>query len=93
MTPSQIELARHALGLPNKRRTSYRNHFVTGPGSADYDDWMAMVDSFEAHRQNGSALSGGDPVFFLTQSGAESALKPGEKLSREDFPHSANGAP
>ncbi len=30
LTPKQRELARHALGLPNKMRMSYRNRFVAG---------------------------------------------------------------
>ncbi len=42
MTENQIELGRHALGLPNKERTSYRNHFCAGPGHTDYPEWMAM---------------------------------------------------
>ena len=32
MTKEQRNLARHALGLPNKRKQTYRNHFVTGEG-------------------------------------------------------------
>lgn len=35
MTPEQIELARHALGLTNGRRQSCRNLFATGPGHSD----------------------------------------------------------
>ncbi len=43
MTETQAKLARHALGLPNKKNTSYRNRFYTGPGSPDYLEWQAMV--------------------------------------------------
>ena len=35
MSAAQIELARHALGLPNKMRMSYRNRFVAGHGHVD----------------------------------------------------------
>jgi hypothetical protein len=86
MTPDQIELARHALGLPNPRRRSYRNHYVVGEGCADYDRWTEMVAEGNARKRAGSPISGGDPIFWLTQDGATAALKRGEKLNAEDFP-------
>lgn len=89
MTPEQIQLARHALGLGNGRRISYRNHFVTGPGHSDHDNWIAMVAAGEAIRRKGSALSGGDDIFYLTPTGARAAVKQGERLDPEDFPPSA----
>lgn len=89
MTLEQIELARHALGLPNKRNCSYRNRFVTGAGGADFLIWEQMVTNGVARKRKGSALTGGDDLFFLTTVGAIEALKPGEKLDREDFPRTA----
>ena len=89
MTENQRELARHALGLPNKQRTSYRNHFCAGAGHSDYPEWVVMVEQGDATHRNGSDLSGGDDVFCLTEKGANSALLPREKLSTEDFPNSA----
>ena len=86
MTPEQIELARHALGLPNKQRRSYRNRFVTGPGGTDYLHWMQMVTDGRARRRAGSPLTGGDDYFWLTTGGACEALLPGERLDQEDFP-------
>lgn len=86
MTPAQIELARHALGLGNGRKVSYRNHYVTGPGGDDYDNWQAMVSAGLARRRDGNQLSGGDDVFWLTETGARGALKPREKLDPKDFP-------
>lgn len=86
MSPEQIELARHALGLPNSRRQSHRNHFVAGEGHSDYVAWCDMVASSDARGRKDSQLTGGDPVFWLTRSGAEKALKPGERLCPEDFP-------
>jgi hypothetical protein len=86
MTPRQIDLARHALGLPNKRRCSYRNHFVTGPGCTDWDDWQAMVAAGDARRYEPSTLTGGDYCFVLTRQGAEVAVAPGERLDREAWP-------
>lgn len=83
MTPQQKELARHALGLPNKRKTSYRNYFMTGSGSTDYPIWMGMVEQ-------GDALSGAhafsdDMCFWLTPQGAIGALSSGEMLRFDEF--------
>lgn len=85
MDAEQIELARHALGLPNRRNTSYRNYFVTGDGSADYPHWMSMVNAGFAARRRGGQLTGGDDIFRLTRAGADRALKRGERLDPEDF--------
>lgn len=89
MSAAQIELARHALGLPNRRKRSYRNHFVAGPGHDDYAAWMAMVDAGCAKRRDGNALTGGDDLFWLTRAGAAATLKRGERLDPEDFPENA----
>lgn len=85
MTPRQIELARHALGLPNRDRKSHRNRFIAGYGHADYPDWIAMVASGDAIRFT-CQIYGGDDYFYLTAIGARSVLLPREKLSKEDFP-------
>lgn len=90
MTPVQIELARHALGLPNRNKKSYRNHFVCGPGHSDYDNWQAMTAAGMAKTRKGNALSGGDDWFWLTLEGAHNALRKGERLDLEDFPSAAN---
>jgi len=89
MTDEQRELARHALGLPNARHTSYRNHFVAGEGHSDFENWLAMVSAGLASRRKGSELTGGDDLFRLTRSGAEIAIKKREKLCTEDFPKAA----
>lgn len=86
MTPAQIELARHALGLPNRSRKSFRNHYVTGEGDPAYVNWCAMVEAGEARGKKASQLTGGDPLFWLTRKGAEAALRLGERLDPEDFP-------
>ncbi|RWO57262.1 hypothetical protein [Mesorhizobium sp.] len=89
MTPAQKELARHALGLPNRQRRSYRNHFVTGEGGSDHREWMALVEAGHAWRRAGSqlrGLTGGDDLFRLTRAGAELALEKRERLNPEDFP-------
>lgn len=87
MTPAQIKLARHALGLPNKQDTSYRNRYVTAEDDAH---WTAMVANGEAKMRPAASLPfGGDAMFWLTTKGATAALKRGEKLCHEDFPQVA----
>lgn len=75
MTEKQRELARHALGFPNKRNQSYRNHFCTGPGSLDFDDWEDLVAKGLATKRT---------IFYLTLKGALMVCGPKEYLSRED---------
>lgn len=86
MTPEQISLARHALGLPNKRRRSYRNFFMAGPGHRDYEQWMAMVAAGHARRVAKPRGYRADDCFWLTPEGAATALNVGETLDSEDFP-------
>lgn len=86
MTEEQRELARHALGLRNGKKASYRNHFVCGPGHSDFDNWQAMTDAGQAKRHGPKALFGGDYCFVLTAAGAQAVLEPGERLDPEDFP-------
>lgn len=81
MTPRQRELARHALGLPNRTMRSYRNRFSCGEG-ANHDVWTALVDRGIAGGEPGSPLS----FFWLTPAGAMAALDRGESLCPEDFP-------
>lgn len=84
MTPEQIRLARHALGLPNNYRRSYRNRFCANNRSGDYAEWRAMTDAGMALRLPWG-WNGGD-FFCLTRAGAEAVLQRGEKLDPEDFP-------
>lgn len=79
-------LARHALGLPNSRKRTHRNHFCAGPEHDDFDDWQAMVGAGYAKKRTSSVLAPGDVFFHLTRSGAELALLPGERLDPEDWP-------
>lgn len=88
MTPRQVELARHALGLPNSRRQSYRNHYVVDSG-ADFDAWQELVAAGMARSRKGNELTGGMTLFWLTKDGATAALKKGERLDPEDFPEAA----
>ena len=79
-TPKEWRLARHALGLPNANKVSYRNRFMAG--GADRKAWLGMV-------ARGFAETDFVPhvlqFFRLTKAGALAALEPGERLSAEDF--------
>ena len=85
MTTKQIELARHALGLSQFRKKSYRNRFIAGDGHPDFPEWMKMVIDRNAKRSQ-SRMFGGDSMFMLTLVGARTALNAGEQLDKEDFP-------
>lgn len=86
MTPTQIALARHALGLSlNAGNVSYRNYCTAPVAASNYREWREMVDAGHAIRWHRSgARLGGCDLFRLTRSGAESVLKPGESLSKEE---------
>lgn len=86
MTPKQRDLARHALGLPNRNRRSYRNRFFASytPGG-DYEQWEEMREAGYAERARVSP-DGRRYGFWLTESGALAALNKGESLCPEDFP-------
>lgn len=82
MTPKQRTLARHALGLPNKKKTAYRNHYCIGPDSPDYSEWEDLVSKKMAVKVTAGKEWAGD-FFYLTFSGAKDALWGDEHLSRE----------
>ena len=83
MTAEQKALARHALGLPNGARRSYRNRYVASNGTSAWKDWQELVG-------RGLAVAGHlgteRAIFHLTTAGARAALTLGERLCPEDFP-------
>lgn len=87
MSPAQIELARHALGLPTKSGQSYRNRFICGTGHRDYNEWKGMVAAGYATTTGSHPAHGGAERFELTPFGANFALRAGERLDPEDFPN------
>lgn len=88
MNAKQREFARHALGLPNGRKQSYRNRYITTP---KHDEWRVMVDAGEAEFQcDPSQSEPARATFWLTRKGAELALDKGETLDPEDFPAEAS---
>lgn len=83
MTGRQIELARHALGLPNRKNTSYRNYFCIGEGADGHIEWEDLVAKGLAVKRK-TALCGGDDYFHLTLKGALMVRKTKEHISAED---------
>jgi hypothetical protein len=83
MTDKQIQIARNALGLPNKKNTSYRNRYCIGVGGDGYEEWEAIVSQGDAIKRTGP-LWGGDDMLHLTLKGALSVREPKEHISRED---------
>lgn len=67
---ARLHILQHSLGLEDHGQgTPYRNHFVTGPGSADHDHCMALVAAGLMTRRPGSALTGVDDLFTVTEAG------------------------
>jgi hypothetical protein len=67
---------RHALGVQSydgKRwKKPYRNHFVAGLDDAVV--WDELVTKGFAVKNEGGILTGGDPVYYVTDLGKEAAL-------------------
>lgn len=75
-----------SLGLDHHGRgQSYRNHFCAGPGHSDYETCTALVAQGHMIRRAGSAITGGDDVFYVTELGKRHAADnaaPPPKLTR-----------
>ncbi len=72
MEQAQLHILQHSLGLDHYGRgNSYRNHFVTGEGSKDHLDCMALVAVGYMTRRAGSVLSGDADVFIVTELGRD----------------------
>lgn len=75
MDTKHLHILQHSLGLDQYGRgTFYRNHFVTGDGSKDFADCMAIVALGFMTRSSGTALSGGDDVFTVTDTGRAAVI-------------------
>lgn len=75
MDAKQLHILQHSLGLDQYGRgTFYRNHFVTGEGSKDHADCMALVGLGFMTVRSGNQLSGGDDVFRVTDVGRDAVV-------------------
>ncbi len=71
ISDKQRDILRHALGVGRGRTAGWRNHFCTGPGSDDYSDCEALVAAGLMTKRSGGPLSGGDPVYRVTDAGQD----------------------
>ena len=70
MTTAKLHILQHALGVGDFcDKESYRNHFITGPGSSDYENCISLVADGFMSRRTGSSISGYDDIFHVTQAG------------------------
>ena len=67
----KLEILQHALGVDRYGQgTQYRSHFVTGVGSTDHPDCMALYEAGLMSRRDGATLPfGGDDLFHVTDAG------------------------
>lgn len=72
VTARQLDVLRHSLGLNERGRGSmYRNHFVAGGDDEATCRSLVALDLMVEGRK--SDLTGGDPVFFVTDAGKKLA--------------------
>ncbi|MXN29189.1 hypothetical protein [Delftia sp. CH05] len=75
-TPQQVRLLQHTLGLSERQRRSYRNHFVTSTGTTDYPDLQALESmGLMARVRTPAFCDARDIVFVTTTAGAALALE------------------
>ena len=75
MTTCQLEklhILQHALGLDRYGHgASYRNHFVTGPGTTDWPHCQTLVADGLMATGPKNPMTGNDCCFFVTALGRE----------------------
>lgn len=70
MNARGLKVLRHALGLAaDGQGKPSRDHFVTGAGSDDFADCVALAEAGLMRRHPPSPLSGHDDVFVVTEAG------------------------
>ena len=89
LTPKQLDIMRHTVmggsrELPSDYETGgfYRNRFVTGPGSSDYEVCNSLVEAGIMEVRRDVEMMGGSDCFSLSKAGLELADKlfsPGEE--------------
>lgn len=88
MNRDQLQILQHSIGADQHGRIvrgGGRNHFVTGEGSKDHSHCMANVAAGLMTRRAGSAISGGDDIFHVTDAGRKAVAEhspPPPKLTR-----------
>lgn len=76
MDADQLHILQHSLGLDEYGRGNmFRNHFVTGEGSKDHADCMALVEAGFMGVCKSHPLAGGDDGFWVTDAGKAAVIK------------------
>lgn len=73
ITPRQLAILRHAINWPND---AYRNHYVTGEGSDDYLDCLALVNQGLMEQTQRDWVPG--YIFLVTERGLKLLEATGE---------------
>jgi len=73
ITTEQHDILRHALGYGRRAAPGWRNYFVTGPGSDDHPHCEALVTAGLMTKREGTAMSGWDAVYSVTDEGRAAA--------------------
>lgn len=90
MTDPVLPILQHALGVDRfGRGNMYRDHFVAGPGHADYDTCMTAAEAGLMRRYDAPHLCGG-VLFIVTEAGrayvrAESPRPDRRQLARDRY--------
>lgn len=72
LTAKHLHVLQHSIGADEHGRIvrgGGRNHFVTGDGSTDHPLCTDLVAAGLMKRRPGSAISGGDDIFHVTDAG------------------------
>jgi hypothetical protein len=74
ITPYQVGLLQHTLGLSERRRESHRNFFIAGEGHHDQAGLTALVAAGLMKQARAPEMFGGGDLFTATDSGKEIAI-------------------
>lgn len=77
-----LEIMRHTIGVDQYgRRRHDRNYFITGEGGKDWLACVGLVSAGYMTSRKGNAATGGDDIFFATDSGREFV-----RINKESMP-------
>lgn len=74
VSPAQLGLLHHTLGLSLHQRSEYRNYFLAGAGHHDQVNLLALVAAGLMSRSPAPSWTCGDDLFRVTEEGRTYAL-------------------
>ena len=80
LTDPLAEVLMHALGLDERRRTPWRNHYVVGDHRADRVAQLVAL-GFMAQTRTPSFLPDGERNFIVTDAGRVEAIAANDRLN------------